>query len=375
METICTPLLRKESGTTTTASMFASMLVFLVFGAPTASATVIDTLTTGKPLPVAASAAAKAEAVKLATQGGVDFIAALSGHAWTWDYAYAFPRQDQQNDTTLNVNIPALGIIDTFNNPDVAHALADKGGFFGRHATAEGTATLVHDNQGHVIDGTKEMSTNTNRFAVAKSITGIGTDFETEGARLGAVIVAKIINIALDPPIPNDIPGPSILEPLPPNDDFSDPTFTLPMASKSSPAGFEYVVGYIDPNGLDHPLLDFAGSLVFDDLMDRWTVDLVTSVLTAGTSGLPVANDFNCSGTKCEYNPSLAAKIMIPFHPESTWSDDSTFSIYSRFGIFAQSADIPEPGTLSLIALGLGWFGMRRVRDASAICKNNIAFQ
>lgn len=327
-----------------------------------AQATLID-VATGQPLVKAATANLLAEGVKLAKQGGVDIIAAAAGEAWTWDYAYAFPREDQRNDTTLDINLPPpIDIQDQNPNPLTAEAFAQASGLFGRKAAAHGRADLPTN--------TLLTETSTNRLAVAKSIAGIGAEYQTAGARLGALVLAKIGKIALDPPIwPLDLPGPTILEPLPSPPDPTRPQTTMPLApNETSPAGFDLVIGYFDPFGIENILLDLTGRLVFDALAQKWGVAITPSFVTPGTSGLPQAEAFDCTSgggsVECVYQPHSDVSIAIPFTVQSAWLDDSSFRLFSRVGVFAQSVDVAEPGSVGLVMFGLALVWRRgRIRQ------------
>lgn len=336
-----------------------ALLALLHLTPPTASATIIDVVLEGQPPVVAAISNAKAEGIKLLKQAGTDLVAALAGQAWTWDYAFAFPREEQVNDTTLNLNTgPPLDIVDNFPHPTLARAQAEESGWFSRYARATGSADMLANE--------KSVDAVANRFSVAKSFAGIGRDFETKGARLGAVILAKLVKIALDPPLPLYIPGPDILDPLPDSTDGSTRTFTMPLAPlEMSPAGFDYSIGYFDPFGIETILLDMSGRLIFDPSGKQWKVALDKKTVTAGTTGLPDADDFVCDTTpggavSCEYTAGTGDEIRIPFSVSSSWDDDTTFSIYSQIGVFAQAVDqIPEPGAMVLALTALGLAGLR----------------
>lgn len=292
--------------------MVSSFIFVLPTFATNANAIAIDVLT-GKDLATAAEAELIAEGIKLATQAGAIIPAVLKGEAWTWDYAFAFPKEDTKFDTTLT------------DDPAIAYAKAEAKGWFGRHAIAEGFA---NKKTGNIHPFAK-----TNRLAVAKSIAGVGDKFETDGARAAALILAKIINIALDP------------EPQIPD------SLVLDTVNGLGPSGFWYDVELTDPSGQKSSLFSVTGQMIFDSVIDDWTLQIndPTNTLSVGHFSRSVG-----PGGIITYNLTAPVEFTIPFQVSNSWPSGSTFVIDTKGGVIAESVDpVPEPSTLLLLGSGL----------------------
>lgn len=299
-------------------TFLSSLITILTLLAPVRSANAIGIeMLQGKPLPVAAKSVLLAEGIKLVTQGGADLIAAHTENAWTWDYAYALPKKDQKNDTTL------------FGDPNIAYALASADGWFGRHALAEG---LANKQTGVIITYAE-----TNKLAVAKAIAGIGKDYQTAGARAAALILAKIVQIAVDP-----LPGPEVID----------------TVNNFSPAGFQYDIGLVDPYGEERTLLSINGHMFFNLATNDWDLEINDPMNNLSTGNFERTVDASGAVTYTLLSP---VDYAIPFAVPDSWLPDSYFSILTKGGVIAQS--VPEPATMLLFGIGMaGLIGGGMVR-------------
>jgi hypothetical protein len=334
--------------------------VVLLFAGSPATAVVME-MAQGKPLAVAATTVAAAEGVRLLNQGGNVAVAAASGDAWTWNYAFAvklFPpsTHTQVADTTPND-------LDGRADPNVAYALAQKNGSFGRFAVAEGRAQVrdyldpIYDNAGNIRQGPvlekgdMQVFTNTNRFAVAKSFAGIGKQYVSGGANTVAFIATKLLQVGLDPPPPAGLlPDPADLH--------------AKLPDEGGPSGFYFGVGYVDPYGQDHTLLTLTGELGYDVALQEYNVALAVTA-PAGTTGLPDPSLFTPTiladgSVFMNYLASESDLIKIPFTVPTEWGDSAVFTVYNELGVVSRS--VPEPATMPLFASALLALGLSRHR-------------
>jgi hypothetical protein len=247
----------------------------------------------------------------------------------------------------------------------VAYAIAQKSGSFGRFAVEEGRAQVrdyldpVYDNAGNIREGPVlekgdiQVSTNTNRFAVAKSFSGIGKQYVSGGAKTATFIATKLLQIGLDP-----------LPPVGFMPDSTDLHAKLPDAG--GPSGFYFGVGYVDPYGEDHTLLTLTGELGYDVVLEEYHVALALTA-PAGTTGLPNPSMFEPTiladgSVFMNYLASEADLINIPFTVPSAWGDDAIFTVYNELGVISRS--VPEPETVRLLASSL--LALRLMRRGSS---------
>lgn len=310
-----------------------------------ARAAAVTAATSPTPFVAAASSKLKAQGIQLLTQGGQDIAAAIKSEAWTWDYAFVPFSSQQLNDTTLNIPI-----IDTNPDPNVAHALAQKTGLFGRKAMAEGTADKR--------DGSIVTSATANRFAVAKSFAGIGDQVRTAGATLLATILAKLTEIVVDPPVDALLPGPGVLDGL--GGSIGHQQNPLPIAS------FLYGIDVTPPSSAvgENPMtvFDASGALYFDpytQLLSLTVSDNLGLLSAADFKPMLASDNLTTIGFELKYPKD----ISIPFTIPSTWycdeasaSCDPNFGVTTRGGVYATSTDfdpIPEPPTLALLLMAI----------------------
>lgn len=257
----------------------------------------------------AATASLAVEAAKLTAQGSQDIIAALNGEAWTWDTA----SEVTNNDTTL---FPEGKV--------VAEAEAHSRHWWG-NADAKGSANKI---TGAIIPTAKSSG-----WAAAKSLAGVGNKYESDGSGWLAVILAKIVGVALDPePIPLGLP-----------------------ADGSIPSSFQYNIGLSDPLGQQFSLLNVSANMVFDPLLRDWTLEIHDSSNTLSQSDF--SRTVNAGGA-VTYALKSSVEFEIPFAVPSSWSAGSSFVLDTTGEVAVQSVGpVPEPETYAMFLAGLGLLG------------------
>jgi len=331
-------------------------LVLLILLGPAPAQAAAITAATGTPFVTAAKSKLRSAGISLLTDAGQDVAAVIKSEAWTWNYAFVPFSSTTANDTTLNPPI-----IDT--NPDlfVAAATAEKKSrLFNRKATATGSADKR--------DGSINVNGTANKFAVAKSLAGIGKEVKTDGAGLLAVIVSKLTEIALDPPAESLLPGEEVLDELGGS--------VGPGENPEPAASFLYEIEITPPTSAfdsePYILYQAEGALYFNPLENNLYLEV------SDTHGLLTEDDFAPM-----YAPdgvtiigfSASKDIAVPFSVPTSWlcseSDptcDPFFGLSTKGGVYAAATDddpvgVPEPSGMALVGASLvlgGLFSMRR---------------